>query len=200
MIWIENIKQFFVENSITILSFLTPANIAAVVTAIIMTIRNNRATKKTTEVGTTMTDSAGKIANVAEVVADNTAKVNDVIDRSWDLDSKVKSLYDRVESVENTLLNRYDEIQDKIFAILDVQSMVYGTIQDDELRTNVQNKIATAKLSSDHTRDKLLAELSELRTEVATKVNAVAEAVSEGVKQIESATETAKTKKKTSRY
>ena len=200
MIWIENIKQFFVENSTTILSYLTPANIAATIAAVIIAIRNNKATKKTTEVGANMTDSAGKIANVAEVVADNTAKVNEVIDRSWDLDSKVKSLYCRIESVENTLLNRYDEIQDKIFAILDVQSMVYGTIQDDELRANVQNKIATARLSSDHTRDKLLAELSGLREEVATKVNAVAEAVSEGVKQIESVTEAAKTKKKTSRY
>ena len=62
------------------------------------------------------------------------------------------------------------------------------------------NFVRTAKLSSDHTRDKLLAELSGLREEVATKVNAVAEAVSEGVKQIESATEAVKTKKKTSRY
>ena len=84
--------------------------------------------------------------------------------------------------------------------MLEVQSLVYGTIQDDELRTNIQNIIATAKLSSDHTREKLLLELAGLKEEVATKVNAVAEAVSEGVKQIESATEMTKNKKKTSRY
>ena len=136
MIWLENVKQFFVENSTSILSFLTPANIIAAIAAIVVAIRNNKATKKTTEAGTSMAIEAGKISTVATSVKDNTAAVEKMIDLHYDLDSKVKSLYDRVENVENTLLNRYDEIQDKILAILDIQSMVYGTIQDDELRTN----------------------------------------------------------------
>ena len=200
MIWLENIKQWFVDNATYILSFLTPANIIAAIAAIFVAIRNNKATKKTTEAGTSMVIEAGKISTVATSVRENTEAMEKMTDLHWDLDSKVKSIYCQIENVQDNVNNKFDELEDKMNAILTVQSMVYGTIQDGGLRQNVQNLIATAKMSSDHTREKLQAEIESLKAEVSTKVNAISEAVADGVKQIEEASKSTVSKKKSLRY
>lgn len=200
MIWLENIKQFFVDNATYILSFLTPANIIAAVATIVVAIRNGKATKNTTSVGTAMAEKADKISEVANAIEGNTNAVTQAVNRVDELEAKVKCVRDKIEIVESGINNKFDELEDKMNAILQVQSMVYNTIQDDALRTNVQNLIATAKMSSDHTREKLQAEIDALKNDVATKVGAIATAVNDGVKQIEDASKTVVAKKKSLRY
>lgn len=200
MIWFENIKQWFVDNATYILSFLTPANIIAAIAAIFVAIRNNKATKNTNAIGTAMSNDASKIANVSETIDKNTASIENMKDLHRDLEAKVKAVSAGIEVMNERATNKLDELEDKMNAILQVQSMVYGTIQDSELRQNVQNLIATAKMSSDHTREKLQAEIESLKAEVSTKVNAISEAVADGVKQIEEASKSTVSKKKSLRY
>lgn len=200
MIWFENIKQWFVDNATYILSFLTPANIIAAIAAIFVAIRNNKATKNTNAIGTAMSNDASKIANVSETIDKNTASIENMKDMHRDLEAKVKAVSAGIEVMNERATNKLDELEDKMNAILQVQSMVYGTIQDSELRQNVQNLIATAKMSSDHTREKLQAEIESLKAEVSTKVNAISEAVADGVKQIEEASKSTVSKKKSLRY
>lgn len=202
MTWFENIGRFFTDNSSAITAWLTPPTIAAIIVSIVMAIRNGRAVKNSINVGQALSDDAAKIVGVSTAVNGVTEAIKNSNDKYWDLDAKIKSVYGKTESLQEDINNKFDELQDKLVAILEVQSLVYGTIQDDQLRTNVQNLIATAKLSSDHTRAKLQAEIDGLKEEVATKINAVSEAVADGVKQIEEASKatTAKKNNKVSRY
>ena len=199
MMWLENIKQWFVENSTYILSFLTPANIIAAIAAIVVAIRNNKATKKTTEAGTSMAIEAGKISTVATSVKENTEAVEKMTDLHWDLDSKVKSLYCKIENVQDDVNNKFDELEDKMNAILTVQSMVYGTIQNGELRQNVQNLIANAKIASDNTRAKLKETIEDLKEKILVQNEEVANVVKQTAGHLESVVSTEK-KSKASRY
>ena len=172
MIWLENIKTFFVEHSQEILAWLTPANVAATVTAIVMIIRNHRATKKNTEVGGGLVASMDRVNNLQDTVKANTDVVACQVESVQELNNKYSDLSLKIANVEQNLMDKFDIIDQRMGAILDVQSMVYTTIQNDDLRTNVQNVIANAKLITDGTRTELKKQISDLKDEIQVIVDA----------------------------
>ena len=200
MMWFENVKTFFVEQADVILAWLTPANIIAMITAIIMTIRNHRATKKNTTVGDGLVSSMVKVDNLQDTVKANTDVVACQVESVKELDYKYSQISGKIADVEQNFADKFDIIDQKIEAMLNVQAMVYGTIQNNDLRVNVQNTIANAKLIADGTRTELKKQISNLKDEMKSLVDAATEKVSAVAESLEDTVDNAKVKKSAKRY
>ena len=184
MIWLENIKAFFVEHSQEILAWLTPANVAATITAIVMIIRNHRATKKNTTVGDGLVNSMTKVDNLQDTVKANTDVVACQIESVQELSNKYTDLSLKIANVEQNLTDKFDIIDQRLDAMLNVQAMVYNTIQNDDLRMNVQNTIANAKLITDNTRTELKKQITDLKQEMQNIVDTANEKVAAATETI----------------
>ena len=197
MIWLENIKAFFSDNAPTITAWLTPANIIAMATAIVMIVKNARGTKKNTDATTALAGNIDKIDNLVDSVKANSDVVSCQVESVKELDYKYDNITGKIADVESIVNNRLDALENKILAMLDVQSMVYSTIQNDDLRMNVQNKIANAKIATDTTREELKQKIENLKEELNTVVSNVSEKLEESSGELKSVVDN---KTKTVRY
>lgn len=178
MTWLTNIKDFFVNNSTAILAFLTPANIAAMITAIVMVIKNKRSVKDNTAATKELANSTDKLETVSVAMTTNSDTLEYYRKDIAELSAVCTNLRLKFDTLVTDVGDKFDLIDNKLCAILDVQSLVYNTIQNDDLRVNVQNAIATAKLATDNTRSKLQTHIEELKQQISDVTEHVAEVVS----------------------
>lgn len=200
MIWLENIKTFFVDNAQAILAWLTPTNIAATITAVVMIIRNYRATKKNTQASTGLIGTIDKVTNLSDTVKANSDVVSCQVETIRELSAKYDFIVCKIADVERNLTDKFDIIDQRLEAMLNVQSMVYSTIQNNDLRMNIQNTIANAKLAADGTRTELKKQIETLKKEVNTIVENVNEKVEATTGAIIEAVDNKKIRKSAKRY
>lgn len=179
MTWWDNIVKFVSDNASVINAWLTPANVLAVIGAIVAIIKNRRTVKKNTDTTTDLNASIVRINNIDKAVSESIK--SDIATREH-LDlvkSNQDSISQKFIDMQQEMQDKFDELEDKITAILDVQSLVYSTVQDNELRGNIQNVIAGAKFTSDKTRSALKEKIENMKAEVLAQTQAVAEVVNE---------------------
>ena len=177
MTWWDNIVKFVSDNAPVINAWLTPANVMSVIGAIVVILKNRRSVKKNTDTTASLNASVASISNIDNAISESIK--SDIATREY-LDL-IKANQDDVSqklvNMQKEMNDKFDELEDKINAILNVQSLVYSTVQDNELRGNIQNIIASAKFASDKTRSALEEKIESMKTEVLAQAQAVAEVV-----------------------
>lgn len=156
----QSIYRWLAEHKDQIIAFLTSTNFAGIVSMIVITIKQTKATK----IGTLSMNNL--IAPLKEVNALAT-RVGDAADTSNTILSNIATLQNKVTNITDSIIKTIDVLQYKVNSMLEVQSLVYSTIKDDNLRTNVANILTTAKLSEDATRAELEKQIEELKNIIA---------------------------------
>lgn len=156
----QSIYRWLAEHKDQIIAFLTSTNFAGIVSMIIITIKQTKATK----IGTLSMNNL--IAPLKEVNALAT-RVGDAADTSSTILSNIATLQNKITDITNNITKTLDVIQYKVNSMLEVQSLVYSTIKDDNIRANVANILTTAKLSEDATRAELEKQIEELKKIIA---------------------------------
>lgn len=156
----QSIYRWLAEHKDQIIAFLTSTNFAGIVSMIVITIKQTKATK----IGTLSMNNL--IAPLKEVNALAT-RVGDAADTSNTILSNIATLQNKVTNITDSIVKTIDVLQYKVNSMLEVQSLVYSTIKDDNLRTNVANILTTAKLSEDATRAELEKQIEELKNIIA---------------------------------
>lgn len=156
----QSIYRWLAEHKDQIIAFLTSTNFAGIVSMIVITIKQIKATK----IGTLSMNNL--IAPLKEVNALAT-RVGDAADTSNTILSNIATLQNKVTNITDSIIKTIDVLQYKVNSMLEVQSLVYSTIKDDNLRTNVANILTTAKLSEDATRAELEKQIEELKNIIA---------------------------------
>lgn len=156
----QSIYRWLAEHKDQIIAFLTSTNFAGIVSMIVITIKQTKATK----IGTLSMNNL--IAPLKEVNALAT-RVGDAADTSNTILSNIATLQNKITDITNNITKTLDIVQYKVNSMLEVQSLVYGTIKDDNIRANVINILTTAKLSEDATRAELEKQIEELKKIIA---------------------------------
>ena len=162
-----NVWAWIVSHKTEILTFLTSAEFATLICTFISIIRCNKATKSNTASNSALSNSISKFADLSNSIIAIEKSTAHLADASTTNDAKLDKLSEYYE------LALY-----KLNAILDVQSVVYSTLKDTDVRLTVTNILSNAKYAETTQREKLVDELRKLQDEieknnlkVATKVN-----------------------------
>lgn len=189
----QNLFRWFVDNKDEIVLFFTSANFVTFVSTIILLIKQLKATKKNKEASDNLRTSIDGIKNIDSKMNLLESKLDEGIqkfDRGY---STLKQIEARSSEIEDSCLQKID-------AILDVQSIVYSTLKDDDMRKNVLNILSTAKLRDVSAMADLQKQIEELKQVAANKVDGVVKLVEDETAKITEKVKTTSKKRATQRY
>ena len=155
MTWLENIRQWLIDNQTEILAVLTFIQSSGLVGIIVGFVKSIKKIKDNT-------DNTKKLNTSIESVD----ALKEEIVKLQDVNTKLIEKCEHLENQNNDIQNGIDTLLTKVDAMIEVQSVVYTTIKDDKTRATVNNLLTNAKYAVTAQRAKLLEELDNLRKQV----------------------------------
>lgn len=189
----RNVFTWFVEHKDGIVVFFTSTNFAAVVSSVILLIKQIKATRttnKSVENSSSILDKAVELAQSVTSVSDKTAST----------ESNTEEIKTKIDSVNKQFVNELEILQQKLNAMLEVQTIVYNSMKDETARKNVFNLLTQAKLVETSKYSELEQQVESLKKKVEEKVNDVQNVVEETVTTVQNVVGTKKKKSDAARY
>lgn len=189
----KNLFTWFVEHKDEIVVFFTSTNFAAVVGSVILLIKQIKATRttnKSVENSSSILDKAVELAQSVTSVSDKTAST----------ESNTEEIKTKIDSVNKQFVNELEILQQKLNAMLEVQTIVYNSMKDETARKNVFNLLTQAKLVETSKYSELEQQVESLKKKVEEKVNDVQSVVEETVTTVQNVVGTKKKKSDAARY
>ena len=135
---IRNIGQWFAEHKDVIVATVTSSQFAGFVAAIVMLIKQKNAIKENTNQSKSLEDvikENEKLCNEVQDLKNLVNEQNEILN-----DFKDYVITSSKEDNENISM-----LNDKVNSIIDASSIAWSTIRDEQVRTNVNNILTTAK-------------------------------------------------------
>ena len=189
----KNLFTWFVEHKDEIVVFFTSTNFAAVISSVILLIKQIKATRttnKSVENSSSILDKAVELAQSVTSVSDKTAST----------ESNTEEIKTKIDSVNKQFVNELEILQQKLNAMLEVQTIVYNSMKDETARKNVFNLLTQAKLVETSKYSELEQQVESLKKKVDEKVNDVQNVVEETVTTVQNVVGTKKKKSDAARY
>lgn len=189
----KNLFTWFVEHKDEIVVFFTSTNFAAVISSVILLIKQIKATRntnKSVENSSSILDKAVELAQSVTSVSDKTAST----------ESNTEEIKTKIDSVNKQFVNELEILQQKLNAMLEVQTIVYNSMKDETARKNVFNLLTQAKLVETSKYSELEQQVESLKKKVEEKVNDVQSVVEETVTTVQNVVGTKKKKSDAARY
>lgn len=189
----RNVFTWFAEHKDGIVVFFTSTNFAAVVGSVILLIKQIKATRttnKSVENSSSILDKAVELAQSVTSVSDKTAST----------ESNTEEIKVKIDSVNKQFVNELEILQQKLNAMLEVQTIVYNSMKDETARKNVFNLLTQAKLVETSKYSELEQQVESLKKKIDEKVNDVQNVVEETVTTVQNVVGTKKKKSDAARY
>lgn len=182
--WFNNIWEWILVNKDNILAWITSTDFVATITTAVALFKTIRTTKANTlsikDVNTTFKKQQEMSTDLESMKAD----INEIKLQVTQMAKSVDTCMEKIVHTENTVRQLDDELLAKANAMLEVQSIVYSTIKDDNIRAGVNSILVAAKHSDAKSKAKLQSELDALRDELKAKNAELAETVSKMVEKV----------------
>lgn len=175
--YFTSVWSWFIENKDAITAFFMSGQAVSFVAALVMLIKNMSQVKTNTQSTTELnkTIEGTKVANeLTKKTNDNVIKLND----------EVKTLVTNLNNTAERLNAENKDLVNKMNSIIDVQSIVYSTIRDDQVRQTVNNILNNARYSDINTKEKLQAEIEELKKIFDDKIAGVTKTVDDAIVKV----------------
>lgn len=181
---IETIKQFFlsiwtwfVENKDGIIAFFVSGQALSFVGALVLLIKNLSRTKSNTE----STEKLNATLTNTNVMSESVK----AIDENFTLlKNENMNLRNELEETKTKLEKSNHDISNKLDVILDVQTIVYSTIRDDEVRSTVNKLLNNARYSGENVRESFEKKIDELKANYEKGFNEVNAKMAESIDTI----------------
>ena len=180
MEFINSCIRWVAENYKAILMVVTSTQFISLVSAIVLLVKSLRAGKDNTASTKALNETMEKTNGMSVTVDDINANVTLLQGDNLTIKEELK----RFETEQKEYL---DNLTTKLNAILEVQSVVYSTIKNEDIRNTVNALLVNAKYAETANRAKLRKEIDDLKAKVAsqvTEVQATVEKASDVVKNI----------------
>ena len=145
MEWFSNMWSWVVAHKDAIVTFVTSSSFLGFVTTIIMLIKQNKSVKANTNSSKELTT----------VLNENNAMRCEI--------QNIKNENAIMKNMLSDCIDTLDKVLTKQNATLEVQSLVYQSLRDEETRVAVQNVLTNAKYADTATRAMLIKEIDELK-------------------------------------
>ena len=189
----RNVFAWFGEHKDEIVVFFTSTNFAALLSGIILLIKQIKATHTTNK----SVKNSSSILDKAVELAQNVTLVSDKASLT---ESNTEEIKVKIDSVNKQFVNELEILQQKLNAMLEVQTIVYNSMKDETARKNVFNLLTQAKLVETSKYSELEQQVESLKKKVEEKVNDVQSVVEETVTTVQNVVGTKKKKSDAARY
>lgn len=189
----KNLFTWFVEHKDEIVVFFTSTNFAAVVGSVILLIKQIKATRTTNK-------SVENSSSILDKAVELAQHVTSVSDKASSTESNTEEIKVKIDSVNKQFVNELEILQQKLNAMLEVQTIVYNSMKDETARKNVFNLLTQAKLVETSKYAELEQQVESLKKKVDEKVNDVQSVVEETVTTVQNVVGTKKKKSGAARY
>lgn len=176
MEWLQNVNNWFEENWPNILAILQSGTVVGIVTAIVAIIKMFGKIK-------TNTNNSKLLNGALGVNSDINAKLTSAVEALKSENTQLKQTVSVLTTKLNDVVDSDDKLLVKVNAILEVQSLVYQTVKNEDTRTAVMNILSNAKYSETSTRQALLDKIETLQNEVKEITEATTQKLEEVVKE-----------------
>lgn len=154
-VWIDNIGNWFNENAAPFLMWLQSIDFAGLIASIILLIKQAFATKTNTKNVKALNDTLRENAELKAALKEMTEQNRQLSEQVATFNSKLSELVDG-----------NDKITTKVNAALDVYSLVYQTIKNEDTRAAVNNILNNARYNETLTRQELTKQIEEMQATV----------------------------------
>lgn len=189
----KNLFTWFVEHKDEIVVFFTSTNFAAVVSSVILLIKQIKATRNTNK-------SVENSSSILDKAVELAQHVTSVSDKASSTENNTEEIKVKIDSVNKQFVNELEILQQKLNAMLEVQTIVYNSMKDETARKNVFNLLTQAKLVETSKYAELEQQVESLKKKVDEKVNDVQSVVEETVTTVQNVVGTKKKKSDAARY
>ena len=189
----KNLFTWFVEHKDEIVVFFTSTNFAAVVSSVILLIKQIKATRNTNK-------SVENSSSILDKAVELAQHVTSVSDKASSTENNTEEIKVKIDSVNKQFVNELEILQQKLNAMLEVQTIVYNSMKDETARKNVFNLLTQAKLVETSKYSELEQQVESLKKKVEEKVNDVQSVVEETVTTVQNVVGTKKKKSDAARY
>ena len=189
----KNLFTWFVEHKDEIVVFFTSTNFAAVVSSVILLIKQIKATRNTNK-------SVENSSSILDKAVELAQHVTSVSDKASSTENNTEEIKVKIDSVNKQFVNELEILQQKLNAMLEVQTIVYNSMKDETARKNVFNLLTQAKLVETSKYAELEQQVESLKKKVDEKVNDVQNVVEETVTTVQNVVGTKKKKSGAARY
>lgn len=189
----KNLFTWFAEHKDEIVVFFTSTNFAAVVGSVILLIKQIKATRNTNK-------SVENSSSILDKAVELAQHVTSVSDKASSTESNTEEIKVKIDSVNKQFVNELEILQQKLNAMLEVQTIVYNSMKDETARKNVFNLLTQAKLVETSKYSELEQQVESLKKKVDEKVNDVQSVVEETVTTVQNVVGTKKKKSDAARY
>lgn len=171
--WFTSIGRWFMEHKDAIILFFTSGQAVSLLGAIILLVRNTKATKNNTSSSKTLNESIAK----TDALSTTTNDVKNNTDTLLKNDSAQEKRFDDIENTMETLMG-------KMNTLLEVLTIVYSTIKDEKVRSTVNSLLVNAKYSENSTRAELQRQITELKAVIKSQLEQLDKDVDEKVESV----------------
>ena len=189
----KNLFTWFVEHKDEIVVFFTSTNFAAVISSVILLIKQIKATRNTNK-------SVENSSSILDKAVELAQHVTSVSDKASSTENNTEEIKTKIDSVNKQFVNELEILQQKLNAMLEVQTIVYNSMKDETARKNVFNLLTQAKLVETSKYSELEQQVESLKKKVEEKVNDVQSVVEETVTTVQNVVGTKKKKSDAARY
>ena len=172
-----NIINWFSINKDAIFAFFTSSTFASFVAAIVLVIRQTKASKDNTSATNILNKSIEANNSLNAVMNSVGVDTKEILFAYGEMHKQLLSAMDDIENFK-------DAVFGKINAMMDVQAIVYATIKDEKTRMNVMNILSNAKLLENKTREELEAKVENLRDALTEKVEDVKKLADDALEEV----------------
>lgn len=177
MEFFRNCYIWVTENYKEITMILTSAQFISLISSIVLLVRSIRKTDDNVVSSKTLNKTLGDTNKMSANVDLLTGNVEKLTKENVELKTKI-------ENMQTDVLNTLDVFTNKVNTILEVQSIVYSTIKDENIRNTVNSLLINAKYSESNARAKLRQEVEDLKSKVHEKINDVVNDVDKTVNAV----------------
>lgn len=160
--FLYNIWLGLLENKDEILMIFGSTQFVSLLGIIVSVIRTGKRTAENTKSTCTLNESIGKTDALKSKVDKMDDSVNAIL-------QDATKLQDHIDNVESKLDDNNAIMNEKINAMLEVQTIVYASIKDERARNTVMSILSNAKYADSHTKEELKRQVEELKADVQNK-------------------------------
>lgn len=172
MEWFNNIGKWFQENCNSFLMWLQTFDIVGLIAMIVMVIKQAIATKSNT----------GNVKLLTKALKENETVTTSLV-RLKTENEELQTLVKTQDKKVNDVVDAADKILVKVNAMLDVFSLVYQTIKNEDTRVAVNNILMNARYNETATRKALMEKVEEMQQTVEQLMQDTSEKVNDVVNQ-----------------
>lgn len=180
MEFFNNVWLWIKENLNGILTVVTSAQFISIVLTIVKLVKQSKSLDDNTGISKELSKSLeknDKLSDKVQVLGEASIKLHD----EQEVTNK------KLDEIEQRLNSALDSALNKLNSVVEVMSIVYSGLKDENARKAVNTILTNAKYAETETRLKLLEEINKLKAEAAKMTENMNNLVAESAKKVEEA-------------